>query len=286
VPLCLLLCGAAACRAADDGLASDWIASPPALRDAAPRTDGGGSGETSDAVDGGDGAVDGADGANGAVDSGDDAPEVGRDALPPPRPDAPAPSNDPPPGVLGPPAVVGCADGSREGFPDVAAWQRIAGCSGAWGIPGLLAPPTRLPQCGRQAGNTLPGAPGVNCSAADLCAEGWHVCASGEEVRRSSPTECESAVPPGYVAFFTTRAGATAFGLCLADGTSANDLHGCGNLGMPESAGCQPLDRRLSFVECGRSLAWSCGDDQSHLDEANLVVKSSSAQGGVLCCRD
>ena len=168
------------------------------------------------------------------------------------------------------------------------AWQRIAGCSGGWEVAGLVGPATREPQCQRQAGNDIasPDLAQVRCSVADLCAAGWHVCESAEEIRRSSPTECESAVPFGHVAFFVTRTRSTPFGLCLPDPTLANDLHGCGNFGAPESGGCQPLDRRLSFVECGRSAAWKCGDEQNHLDEANLVTKIGASEGGVLCCRD
>jgi hypothetical protein len=184
--------------------------------------------------------------------------------------------------------VVGCADGTREGFADVTAWRRIAGCSGSFQLPGLTGPVARNPQCGRLGGNssTVQPPPGVLCSVADLCAEGWHVCENAQDVHRSSPTECESAAPEGYRVFFVTRASATPYGLCIDDASQANDLHGCGNLGQPETSGCQPLDRRLTFLECGQSLAWSCGDENGHLDEGNRVKKTTAAQGGALCCRD
>jgi len=41
--------------------------------------------------------------------------------------DQPAIDAGEPPGLLGPPAVVGCADGTREGFRDFTVWQDIAG---------------------------------------------------------------------------------------------------------------------------------------------------------------
>ena len=34
-------------------------------------------------------------------------------------------------------SAVGCADGQREGFTDLAMYPDIAGCSGAWTIPGI-----------------------------------------------------------------------------------------------------------------------------------------------------
>jgi hypothetical protein len=259
----LLLLAHAGCRTGDGGLPGGWSTNPGPVPDAA--TDG-------RPDDGGDGG---------------DAADVGDVPIDMRRRDAPPLLNEAPPGVAGPPEVVGCADGTREGFPDPTAWRRIAGCAGTFTLPGLTGPVARAPQCGRLGGNSSAKPPaGVQCSVSDLCAEGWHVCENGEDVRRSSPTECESAAPEGYVAFFVTRASATPYGLCIDDVTQANDLHGCGNLGQPEASGCQPLDRRLTFVECFRSLAWSCGDETGHLDEGNRVTKPGAGQGGALCCRD
>ena len=230
-----------------------------------------------------------------ADDGGSDDRDGGSDR---PRLDAAELSPLPPRGFVGPPETVGCADGSREGFIDPAAWRAIAGCSGAWSVPGVRSPWARAPQCQRAAGNGGKQADGAGCSVADLCAEGWHVCEDGEDVRRHSPTDCESAVPPGFAAFFLTRAAASAYGLCTTDPNFENDLHGCGSFGQPELPGCQPLDRRLSFVDCLLSSSgpddnlqspargWSCGAADQHLSEANLATKAGATLGGVLCCRD
>jgi hypothetical protein len=208
----------------------------------------------------------------------------------PPSPEPPEPPNG---AFKGEPSEIGCADGTREGFADPAAWINIAGCSGAWSIPGVRGPQASQPRCARAAGNTGSAAGGIGCAAADLCADGWHVCLDGEDVRRKSPTECESAIHRDHTAFFVTQAGASAYGLCAADPSLQNDLHGCGNFGQPELGGCQSLNRRLSFVDClasrvqvDGSPVWSCGDATRHLSESSLVTKSSSALGGVLCCRD
>ena len=98
---------------------------------------------------------------------------------------------------------------------------------------------------------------------------------------------------PGHAAFFVTRAGASSYGLCTADPACENDLHGCGSFGQPELGGCQPLNRRLSFVDCLASRVQA-------EDAPGLVLRrrqpppgrgqpghqAGSALGGVLCCRD
>src|SRR5262245_57355288 len=80
-------------------------------------------------------------------------------------------------------SVMGCADGTREGYLSLQDDPRIAACAGAWSVAGLLADVTHTPLCDRQAGNTG-GAltDGSGCTVADLCAEGWHVCETAQEV--------------------------------------------------------------------------------------------------------
>jgi hypothetical protein len=191
------------------------------------------------------------------------------------------------PGPAGDPAQMGCADGSREGFTSVMDWPDIAGCSGAWSVPGLLGPQARDPSCLRQAGNDGLDPFGEGCGVSDLCAPAWHVCRDAADVRVSSPSGCESAVQSAEPRFFLTLAGASPQGICAPDRNAANDLHGCGTLGQSESAACEPLDRRLTYAECEASMGvWSCGGPGEHLIEAALVSKTASAFGGVLCCRD
>jgi hypothetical protein len=223
------------------------------------------------------------------------------DAAVPETEDAPPPDRRPelsradrlldvgePVGIEGPPATVGCADGTREGFTSLDDWPAIAGCSGAWQVPGAMGLEARQPRCDRQGGNTGRRADGEGCSVADLCAEGWHVCADAGEVTRVSPSGCESALRPGEGSLFVVAAGASQQGLCLPDPAAANDLHGCGDesLGQPESAACQPLERRMGFADCAATGVWSCGTADDHLREAGIVTKRDSRLGGVLCCRD
>ena len=190
-------------------------------------------------------------------------------------------------GIPGDPAREGCADGTREGFTSERDWPDIAGCSGAWSVGGLLGPGVRDPMCMRQGGNDGQNTFGDGCGVADLCAAGWHVCRDAADVRRCSASGCESAVEGPAPRFFLTLAGASPQGICSPDRNAANDVHGCGNFGQPESAACDPLNRRLTFAECQASQGiWSCGGPGEHLIEAALVSKSASPLGGVLCCRD
>lgn len=211
-----------------------------------------------------------------------------------------------PPGVSGLPAQVGCADGTREGFRDVANWPDIAGCAGSFDQPGVIASPELLPVCGNQAGDTNQDNPaGRGCNAADLCAPGWHICRDGPDVARHSSTGgCEGCVPAGEPRFFLVASGAavstpsegvdadpgsvpSSMGICVPVPDATNDLHGCGGLGQPESPACAPLSRRMSFADClATEGVWWCGREADHLREALVVVKTGPSQGGALCCRN
>ncbi len=201
-------------------------------------------------------------------------------------PDGPSPAVDAgePPGVRGVPTLVGCSDGTREGFRDVGQWPDIAGCAGAFDQPGVLGSPA--PACNRQAGDTGGNPAGMGCSAADLCAERWHLCRNAADVAQHSPDGCESCVPAGEPRFFLVAAGASTMGICSPDPEAGNDLHGCGGLGQPESDACAPLVRRMGFADCEATVAWSCGTSADNLREAAVVTKPKIAMGGALCCRD
>jgi hypothetical protein len=197
------------------------------------------------------------------------------------------------PGDLAPvivdPLIVGCSDGTREGFRDIVNWPNIAGCAGGWQWPGLIDPATRVPRCLRVAGNNSRNPEGFGCSATDLCARTWHGCLGGPDVASHSPTGgCESAVSPGDEALFVVMAGASPQGVCYPDPLAKNDLHGCGSMGIgqSESDGCPPLDRRMSFADCAATGVWLCGTSDHSLLEADVVTKSGPALGGVLCCKD
>ncbi len=198
-----------------------------------------------------------------------------------------APSFAPPTGPTGSPSDIGCADGSREGFNDLARWPDIAGCAGGFRLAGLEDAPTRAPHCDRQAGNSSRNPAGNGCTVADLCALGWRVCEDAADVARRSSSGCAGAAPPGHALFFVVRAGGSVAGLCAPSAGWRNDLHGCGSLGAPAHASCAPLDRRLGFADClATGGLWNCGDAPAHLEEVAWVSKAGPGGGGALCCRD
>jgi hypothetical protein len=211
---------------------------------------------------------------------------VGADATATVRPDGSQASLDvgEAPGVAG----AGCSDGTREGFRNATNWPDIAGCAGAFDQKGVVGTPDLLPVCQLRAGDTSANPKGTGCNAADLCAPRWHLCRNGADVAKHSPSgDCEGCVPAGEPRFFLVASGASSFGVCSPDTREANDLHGCGELGQPESDGCPPLSRRMGFADClATHGVWSCGSEEDSLQEASLVTKSETNLGGVLCCKD
>src|SRR5688572_30174879 len=109
---------------------------------------------------------------------------------------------------------TGCAAGSRDGFKDLELYPKIAACAGAWTEPGLQAP-----------------AAAKSSSAAALCAPGWHICTTIDEVAaRTNDRGCEDAAPsPDAPMFFATLESGPGYGHCKGEGT--NDIFGCGSLG-------------------------------------------------------
>jgi len=205
----------------------------------------------------------------------------------------------------------GCADGTREGFIDLGVHPDIAGCSGGWSVPGVTRDGL-VPACGRASGNTGANREGNGCSAADLCAAGWHVCRGRAEVAAKAPGGCGDAVPPGTPdkALLFAVAQHSEMNTVCTDSSGDNDVFGCGNLGTRIEAGkgCAPLDRALasmragtcSFNEAEPNLGpWQCPGSDLH-EGASVTKKGcpdtscqydgrpvgNADKGGVLCCRD
>ncbi len=209
---------------------------------------------------------------------------------------------------------AGCADGQRDGFLSIDDYPLIAACSGGWSIGGVTRDDLE-PECGHQSGNNSGNPNGFGCSAADLCAPGWHVCQGHQEVTEKSPNGCADAVAPGTPnkgVFFAVYQNSTNNTMC-DDSDEANDVFGCGNLGNELSPGqnCGPLTRALASTQpnsCGYNEAepnhgpWQClGGNDSHFGEGALVTKDgcpnnscsydgysvgNQDRGGVLCCRN
>jgi hypothetical protein len=178
-------------------------------------------------------------------------------------------------------ADVGCSDGTREGFKDLATHPKLAACAGAWSVAGLVT--TTSPACGRVSGNDSANPKGTGCNVADLCQPGWHVCKSAVEVKdRSGTTGCAGATTAGQNAFFVVRQSGSGGAMC---GEGTNDLFGCGDVGAaPDPATCAPLDRFSNELCSALPATWSCGTNGT--DEANGITKTASENGGVLCCRE
>lgn len=176
---------------------------------------------------------------------------------------------------------AGCADGEREGFVDIAGNPRIAGCNGAWSIPGARS----IPACERGAGDDTLNLTGAGCSAVDLCAVGWHVCGSVQDVANSlGATTCANAAP--VAGYFATQVSGPGTGNCSANPADTNDNFGCGNIGAaPNAATCSPLSS-FSNNLCGAlpvTDGWSC-EGASGVTEQTRIRKLLPQNGGVACC--
>ena len=210
---------------------------------------------------------------------------------------------DPRAGCVFPPTdCQGCADGSRDGFLDLARYTRIAACAGGFVNAGLSLAVS--PTCGRGAGDDGPNPNGVGCNASDLCAPGWHVCLSAGDVAARSPDGCAGALDAEPSSFFATRQTGPGCGHC-STGTdptcgnndcrpdcaqtaaTTNDIFGCGDLGaVPQASSCRVLDRFSNNLCSSLSPPWRCDADPLGLHESDVVVKPGPAHGGVLCCID
>lgn len=217
---------------------------------------GGGAGSTITATGGG-GAGGGATGGGGAGGTGGVAPEV-----------------------------IGCSDGEREAY-DLMAFPAIAACAGGFSIPGLSMAAATPASCNRISGDDSINPSGQGCSAEDLCAAGWHVCKSSEDVDlHTAGAGCPSLV--GQIVHYSTRQtmNVDTQVVCADPLTNSNNLVGCGStLGQAPDNGdnCQPLDAIVKNTHCSTSVAWKC---DSTNNEADVVTKTGPEEGGVLCCRD
>ncbi|HEY2903642.1 MAG TPA: hypothetical protein VGL59_23865 [Polyangia bacterium] len=238
-------------------------------------------GATSDAADA-PAPVDTGDGQGAEIPSSDALFDVGGETIT----DGAGEASVDAPGIA--PAIAGCADGTREGLVDPIMYPAVAACDGAWAEPGLLSAPSRAPECNRAAGNDGALPSGTGCSAADLCADGWHVCESiGDLLAHGG--QCADAVLPanGRRVFYATRQdGAcltTDAGIPAADG---GRIHGCGNFGDDDTA-CLTMGVVLSAPLCATNAPWQCSSlVATTASPVTTVVKSAADRGGVLCCHN
>ncbi len=278
-----------------DATSSD-DATAEASDDASDAPDAADADDASDAADADDGdAADAADAddASDADDAGDasDAADADDGDAPTSLPDGGVTSIDPvkdndgtivqvAQGPVGPPAIIGCADGQREGLVDHLASPRMAGCLGEWnGALDLRATATGTP-CGdditeADGGTLYCGAP------ADLCAAGWHLCgASGSvpEIAALGPTECENAGGARYV---------TAISHCQTQSGCEYDAGGTYSC-FPTGWCSEPVccgQRCLSFGVCPSGVWTGATHIPVGTDQGCGHITARRA-GGVLCCKD
>jgi hypothetical protein len=180
-------------------------------------------------------------------------------------------------GTTGEVSTIGCADGTREALLDEVVHPTVAACAGGFWVPGVVAP---VSTCGRQGGNDGPTPDGMGCSIEDLCASGWHLCASRHEVAMAGLGDCNAQAWGGQ--FFATGQSGNGANACADTGT--NDVFGCGDVGYDNISGCAPLNRSTGNLCVNLPGAWTCSEDA--YAEATHVTKPGPAVGGALCCRD
>lgn len=180
---------------------------------------------------------------------------------------------------------IGCADGEREWFINVTTHPVIAGCSGAFRKKGIKKQNTVVNNdvtCANTGGDDGPFPLGEECSASDLCAEGWHLCSDAVEVYALSGTgDCDY---DGHMGdeelFFATGQSSSGNSVCKYNG--ADDVFGCGTMLENSELPCGPLDKIF------KSTSSTGGSWKSSLSsmEAFDIQKLRPENGGVLCCRN
>lgn len=180
---------------------------------------------------------------------------------------------------LGDPAVVGCADGQREAFADVARHPWIAGCYGQWrGDKNLRADPT-----GNACGDDLPDA--AFCfTPADVCAPGWHVC--GHDGKRADLRERTTALA-------CNEAGPGRFNAAMSHAVD-DKLKPCTVILKHTELDCRERGYGTEPVCCGadcvsprcRDAVWRGKTRISPGPAEGCGKVRADTNGGVLCCID
>jgi hypothetical protein len=159
-------------------------------------------------------------------------------------------------------------------------FKGVAGCSGAFDLPGMDTTSDAASPCHQQGGNdSVMFMTGNGCSAADLCASGWHVCRSYQEVLAGGAGACPDAgAAVGYFYASAQTGGVN----CYANADKDNDVIGCGSTGQGTFPPCAPFSASLSTQFT--FVPWNLGPAATQ--ERTNVTKALSGGGGVLCCHD
>lgn len=170
------------------------------------------------------------------------------------------------------PEVVGCSDGTREGFQDMGLFPDIAGCQATWPTQSLRATGNGEP-CGANLGQCF--------APEDACADGWHICMKqgwpGDLNTRITFEDCHSSHSGDYmfaVASCARQGGPPA--PCTV-GTSGRVSICCGlNCSGPGSPSSGYLE------------VWAEGvyTHNYYSADASCGQMSSAETDGILCCRN
>jgi hypothetical protein len=186
-------------------------------------------------------------------------------------------------GTPGDASLIGCSDASREGYTNLTTYPNIASCSGAWSIAGLGT--TR--SCAI-SGDDAPDPSGAGCAAVDICAAGWHICATTAELTANTGgANCGTDAASG-VTFFASRAPTRNDSVHCNSGTLVQEnIVGCGTVGQGTGSSClysRWLNQSCSSIGylVGGVKVWQCTDGP----EIGNVVKTDPTIGGVLCCKN
>ena len=204
--------------------------------------------------------------------------------------------------------IIGCADGTREGFDDMTATPFTAACAGGWTEHDFVWSEayqnwgTPYSYCNRQAGNDSLNPTGQGCGATDLCAPGWFVCDAyyagrttmvwGADGKKHYPGCDALGAAPGQF-FMSSQKGQE--GTCYFKTFEPffGDVFGCGGAGVAPvdcvnegqfwwSVDDPRLDK-WAGPDCSALPApWQC---ETHLPTSQPIVTKPGPQGGgVLCC--
>ena len=175
----------------------------------------------------------------------------------------------------GDPLVVGCADGQREGFADLAKFPTVAGCLGVWDGETSL----RTPKSGKACGDDLD----VCSTPADVCADGWQVCAGNGDYRdlseRLSADECRNGAGPGK--FVAGISHVRRRGECPPP-PGATTRYPCLESGFGSEAVC--CGEGCKSGRC-RDAVWAKGTRISVGKTEGCAKVTADNNGGVLCCK-
>ncbi len=176
------------------------------------------------------------------------------------------------------PAVIGCADGQREGFADIQRHRRVAGCLATWeGTKSLRDKPT-----GKACGDDIKG--GVCTVPADVCSIGWHVCGStgkNDDLKTHTTFKaCNKEAGPGK--FVAAMSHGQTEELCPPAPT-AETVFPCMDSGFCAEPIC--CGDNCQFGKC-RDAVWK-GQTRISLGKAEGCGSvTSERNGGVMCCYD